>query len=410
MLCFSFVPLARLTINFEYSQPIMAKVLRIINRFNLGGPTYNAAYLTKYLSPDFETLLIGGRKEDSEESSEFILKNLGVNYRIIPEMQRSIDPFDDLSAYRKIKKIIKEFRPDIVHTHTAKAGALGRMAAYNCKVPVIVHTYHGHVFHSYFGGLRTSVFKAIERSLAKKTSAIIAISEKQKMELVEDHKIASAEKVHVIPLGFDLNKFRENQGSHRTAFRAKYNLKEDEIAIGIVGRLVPVKNHSLFLDAIKFISTHSQKKIRAFIIGDGSERAKLEARMKELGLTHVVVFTSWEKETDKVYSGLDIVCLTSFNEGTPVSLIEAQAANKPIVSTSVGGIEDVVIPGKTALLSDIEDDPRFCTNLLSLVEDKVLRSSLSDQGWDHVKEKFHFTRLVKETKALYSHLGKYPIS
>ena len=162
----------------------MPKILRIINRFNLGGPIYNVAYLTKYLSPEFETLLIGGMKDDDEESSEFILKDIGVDYKIIPEMKRSINPFHDIIAYKKIKKIIQEFKPDIVHTHAAKAGAIGRSAAHTCNIPVIIHTFHGHVFHSYFGGVKTLVYKTIERNLARKTSAIIALSERQKEELV----------------------------------------------------------------------------------------------------------------------------------------------------------------------------------------------------------------------------------
>jgi len=384
----------------------MPKVLRIINRFNLGGPTYNAAYLTKYLPAEFETLLIGGMKDESEESSEFILKNLGVNYRIIPEMKRSINPFNDLSAYHKIKNIIREFKPDIVHTHAAKAGALGRWAAYSCKVPVIVHTFHGHVFHSYFGSFKTSVYKTIERNLAKKTSAIIAISEKQKEELVIEHKIVPAEKVHVVPLGFDLDRFRENNPERRKIFRAKYQLSESDVAIGIIGRLVPVKNHSLFLEAIKFVKTKAQKKISAFIIGDGEERNKLELLSKEFGLSDVVVFTSWEKEVDKVYPGLDIVCLTSFNEGTPVSLIEAQAADRPIVSTNVGGIENVVIPGETALLSGLHESDKFYNNLLKLVENEDIRNAMSEKGWNFVCNKFHFSRLVSDTKKLYLSLLK----
>lgn len=384
----------------------MPKILRIINRFNLGGPTYNAAYLTKYLSPDFETLLIGGMKDESEESSEFILKNLGVNYRIVPEMRRSINPLNDIAAYKKIKHIIAEFKPDIVHTHAAKAGALGRRAAFACRVPVTVHTFHGHVFHSYFGNLKTLVYKTIERNLAKKTSAIIAISNRQKDELVREHNIAVSEKVHVIPLGFDLNRFHENNEENRKYFRSKFGLSDDVIAIGIVGRLVPVKNHSLFLDAIKHVKEKSGKKIRAFIIGDGEERIRLEIQTKELGLSDVVIFTSWEKEVDKIYPGLDIVCLTSFNEGTPVSLIEAQAANRPIVSTNVGGIENVVIPDETALLSDVNEPDKFYNNLRKLVENDSFRNSIGEKGWNFVCNKFHFSRLTSDTKELYLRLLK----
>lgn len=382
----------------------MPKILRIINRFNLGGPTYNAAYLTKYLAPEYETLLVGGMKDDSEGSSEYILKNLNVDYKVLPQMMRSINPFNDLAAYNEIKKLIRDFKPDIVHTHAAKAGALGRYAAAACKVPVIVHTYHGHVFHSYFGNFKTSVYKAIERNLAGKSSAIIAISEKQKQELVSDHRIASAEKVHVIPLGFDLNRFQENYDEKRERFRREHALQADELAIGIVGRLVPVKNHALFLEAIRFLKDNTRRKFRAFIIGDGEERKQLERRTEELGLRNIVTFTSWIKEVDKAYPGLDIVCLSSFNEGTPVSLIEAQAANKPIVSTRVGGIEDVVIPGKTALLSDVSENALFCKNLLLLSENEDLRKNLSINGWNHVKEKYHFTRLIREINTLYKRL------
>lgn len=382
----------------------MPKVLRIVNRFNLGGPTYNAAYLTKYLAPEFETFLVGGMKDKSEESSEFILKNLNIDYRIIPSMRRSVNLFRDLSAYSELKNIIREFRPDIVHTHAAKAGALGRKAAFACNVPATVHTFHGHVFHSYFGAIRTSVYKAIERKLAIKTSAIIAISDKQKEELVAVHKIASTDKVHVIPLGFDLSRFGESLDEKRKNFRAKYDLTEDEIAIGIIGRLVPVKNHLLFIEAIKFVTERAQRKIRAFIIGDGELRTLLEQKVASYRLADRIVFTSWEKEVDKIYPGLDIVCMSSFNEGTPVSLIEAQAAGKPIVSTNVGGIENAVMPGQTALLSEVGDAQRFCENLLELVEDDAKRISFSRQGAGFVKDKFHYQRLVSVTRKLYLRL------
>lgn len=384
----------------------MPKILRIINRFNLGGPTYNAAYLTKYLAPEFETLLIGGMKDETEGSSEFILKDMGVDYKILPRMKRFINPFNDLTAYYEIKKVIHDFKPDIVHTHAAKAGALGRQAAAACKVPVIVHTYHGHVFHSYFGNFKTSVYKAIERNLAKKSSAIVAISEKQKRELVDEHKITANAKVHVVPLGFDLNRFQENIEEKRKNFRLKYDLKDDELSVGIVGRLAPVKNHSLFLEAIKFLKENSSKKIRAFIIGDGEERAFLEARVNHLGLSEVITFTSWIQDIATAYPGLDIVCLTSFNEGTPVSLIEAQASNKAIVSTCVGGIENVVVPGKTALLSEVSEKDIFFKNLLLLAENDDLRRMFSLNGWNYVKEKYHFTRLIINLSALYRVLLK----
>jgi glycosyltransferase involved in cell wall biosynthesis len=392
------------------------RVLRIINRFNLGGPTYNVAYLSKYLSDDFETLLVGGAKDESEESSDFIVNNLGLKPIIVEEMMREIDFKNDFTAYKKIKKIIQEYKPDIVHTHASKAGTLGRLAAASSGVPIIIHTFHGHVFHSYFGKLKTAFYKNIERFLAKKSTAIIAISEIQKSELVDIHKICKSEKVHVVPLGFDLSKFQENQELKRKQFREKYNLADDEIAISIIGRLVPVKNHALFLEGLKNVSTQTSKKIRAFIVGDGESRTEIEAKATELDIPFIdgtksnqkslLTFTSWIKEIDVALAGSDIIALTSFNEGTPVSLIEAQAANKPIVTTNVGGIENVVLPNQTALLCENNNAKEFSAQLLKLVEGDALRHIMSKNGWKHVKEKFHFTRLVSDIETLYKKLLK----
>lgn len=392
------------------------KVLRIINRFNLGGPTYNVAYLSKYMPDEFETLLVGGAKDETEESSDFIVNNLGLNPIIIDEMKREIDIKNDLIAYKKLKKIILEYQPDIVHTHASKAGTLGRLAAAACNVPVIVHTFHGHVFHSYFGKLKTAFYKNIERYLAKRSTAIIAISEKQKYELTTIHHICDEKKIHVIPLGFDLSKFQKNQEEKRRSFRTEYNLDNDEIAISIIGRLVPVKNHALFLEGLKIVSEKTSKKIRAFIIGDGESRQEIEEKAKSLNIDFIssptkkekklLTFTSWIKDIDVALAGSDIVALTSFNEGTPVSLIEAQAANKAIVATNVGGIENVVIPEETALLCKNNDLNEFSKQLLRLIENENIRQSMAQKGWENVKEKFHFTRLVSDMEKLYKKLLK----
>ncbi|MCW5897790.1 MAG: glycosyltransferase [Flavobacteriales bacterium] len=407
----------------------MPRVLRIINRFNLGGPTHNAAYLTRFLPDEFETLLVGGSQEASEEGSHHILDSLGVKPMILPEMQREVAPWQDRGAYRRIKKLIKDFRPDIVHTHAAKAGAVGRLAASELGVKAIVHTFHGHVFHSYFGPMRTALYKQVERFLARRSSRIVAISDRQKEELVQDHRICPPEKVSVIPLGFDLSRFQEEQLKKRAQFRRVYGLADDDVAVGIVGRLVPVKNHDLFLEAIAAVGRTTGRRLRAFIVGDGQERERLHARASALGLSHVsgpvfnghgfghgavdgrsltapaaVTFTSWIKEVDIVNAGLDIVMLTSLNEGTPVSLIEAQAANRPVLSTRVGGIENVVLPGRTAMLVESGDLDGMVRRLHELVEDPGLRRRLGEGGWEHVRERYHYTRLVRDTAALYDSL------
>ncbi|MBA3665106.1 MAG: glycosyltransferase, partial [Bacteroidetes bacterium] len=303
----------------------MPKILRIINRFNLGGITYNVSYLTKYLPPDYETLLIGGPEEEGEESSLFIPQSLGLKPRIIPQLRRSINPMNDYKAYREIKKIIREFKPDIVHTHASKAGAIGRLAAWHCGVPVIIHTFHGHVFNNYFSDYKTKIFKSIERFLAKKSTAIIAISNIQKQQLTEIHKICTPEKMEVVPLGFDLGRFTLGTDVKRKAFREKYNLAVDELALGIIGRLAPIKNHYLFIDAIEYVLKNSTRKIKALIIGDGETKAALKNYIVEKKLSYTengigeapFIFTSWIKEVDVALSGLDLVCLTSDNEGTP---------------------------------------------------------------------------------------------
>jgi glycosyltransferase involved in cell wall biosynthesis len=393
----------------------MPRILRIANRFNLGGPTFNVAYLTKYLPDNYETLLIGGDKEENEASSSHILADLGIQPVIVPEMQREISLGVDMAAYRAIEKIIDDFKPDIVHTHASKPGAIGRLAAHNRKVPVIVHTFHGHYFHSYFNRMKTNMFKQIERSLAKRTSKIIAISDIQKHELSVEHKIAPPEKFEVIPLGFDLDRFRTDTDSKRADFRNEFSIKDDEIAVGIIGRLVDVKDHKYFLRLVKHVLDSTTKKVRFFIIGDGEMRQELEAFCGEISIQFnafpyykpedaPLTFCSWRNDIDKINAGLDIVILTSKNEGTPVSLIEAQASGTPVVSTNVGGVENVVNHGVTGLLAGFEDEPKMAENLMSLIESDELRNEMAGKGWNYVGERFHYSQLTSKMDVLYQQL------
>lgn len=391
----------------------MPRVLRIINRLNLGGPTYNASYLSRYLSPEFETLLVAGMKDESEESSEFIAEQLGLKPLYIPEMHREIGLMNDRKAYLRIKKIIKDFKPDIVHTHAAKAGTVGRLAALNCNVPVVLHTFHGHVFHSYFNPVITQLFLQIERYLARRSSRIIAISPLQKKELAGKYKLCNPEKISIVPLGFDLDRFYVNRNENRKSFREKFFLKDNEIAIGIIGRLVPVKNHSLFLKSFKLIADQFPK-IKAFIIGDGEIRNQIEKECEQLKLNYTdkkeefsnskIIFTSWIKNIEWALAGLDIVALTSLNEGTPVSLIEAQAAAKAIITTDVGGIRDIVLPDQSALLSASDNVDQFASGMQKLISDKTLRNNFGLKGEQFVKERFSYQRLVEDMRKLYREL------
>lgn len=391
----------------------MPKVLRILNRFNLGGPTYNASYLTRYLAPEFKTLLIGGRAGENEEDSLFIPQSLGLEPLILENLKREISPYNDYKAYREIKKIIQEFKPDIVHTHASKAGALGRKAAHEAGIPAIVHTFHGHVFDSYFNGLISKYYVGVERRLARKSHAIIALSQNQKYDLLQRFSICEEEKLHIIPLGFDLNRFAENKKHKRKFLRDKYNIGEDEIVVTIVGRVVPIKNHDLFLNVAFRILKKTGKKVRFLIVGDGELLPGLLEKVKDAGYLYSYkerkpktpfIFTSWMKEVDEILAGSDIVALSSLNEGTPVSLIEAQAAGKAIITTEVGGVKDIVQEGKTAILVPSADEDAFFEGLLRLIDDQYLCSEMSENGGNYAFERFHYQRMVDEMRILYNKL------
>ena len=381
------------------------KILRIINRFNIGGPTYNATFLTKFMSDEFETLLIGGLPEENEANSLHILKAYGVEPLLIPELKREPNLKSDRLALKKIKTIIQEFKPDIVHTHASKAGAIGRKAAFSCNVPVVLHTFHGHVFHSYFGKIKTSIFKNIERYLAKKSTGIIAISSLQKNELCEKYKITTSKKIEVIPLGFDLQKFQDNYPENRINIRKEHDISEDTIAVCITGRLAPVKDHFFFLDIIEELVTLTDRKIKIFIVGDGELRTEINTRVDLLQKKGVnIVMTSWVFDISKFNAGMDIMCLTSKNEGTPVSLIEAQASNLPVISTDVGGVSDIVSQNETGFIISRKDKREFVKKLKTLVEDDELRNKMKTKGWEHVHLKFSYKRLITDMENYYKKL------
>lgn len=393
------------------------KVLHILNRFNLGGPTYYAVYLTKFLPDNFEARLIGGVKDEQEGTSEYVTEQYGVEPIVLESMHRSIG-FNDIKAYREVKAIIKQYQPDIVHTHAAKAGFLGRIAAWRCGVKVIMHTFHGHVFDKYFSVGKSNFYQSLERFLAKISTKIIALSEQQRYDLVEKYHICSNDKIEVIPLGLDLDKYVENREEKRSAFRTAYGIAQDEVAIGIVGRLAPIKNHYMFLQSMQMVKQNATKRIKLFIVGDGEEHAHIEEWCEYFGFSYAnynasqggtcpqadVILTSWIKDVSEVYAGMDIVSLTSLNEGTPGSLIEAQAADKPIVATRVGGVADIVEEDVSALLVESGNAEEYAQKMLSLVEDEGLRQKLSSQGSKFALSHYGYRQLARNMSQLYMSL------
>lgn len=384
------------------------KVVRIINRFNIGGPTFNATFLTKFLGDEFETILIGGVPDEGEKDSLHILKEYGVEPLVIPELQRNPNIKSDRAAYKKLKQIIEEINPDIVHTHASKAGFLGRLAAFSCNVPVVVHTFHGHVFHSYFSKSKTMVFKNIERYLARKSTGIIAISELQKKELTKEHKICKSKKVEVIPLGFDLEKFTQNKDVNRAETREKYNLAEDEVAIAIIGRLAPVKDHNYFLDVVEKLLPTIDQKVKFFIVGDGSEKVEITRRAEEINKEYgeVVIMTSWILDIAAFNHGMDIICLTSKNEGTPVSVIEAQASGLPVISSDVGGVRDILKDEEAGFVIKRKNIETYVEKLRLLVGNQKLRNKFAENGTENVLQAFHYSRLTKDMANYYKELLK----
>lgn len=382
------------------------KVLRIINRFSLGGPSFHVILLTKYLNSTYETALVGGVPEPGEADSYYLLEKYDLEATILPELRRDLNFLSDIRAYFKLKKIIEDYKPDIVHTHASKAGALGRLAAHHCGVKIIIHTYHGHVFHSYFGKIKTTFYKIVERYLAKITTGIIAISETQKYELSEIFKIAPKDKIEVIPLGLDLSAFGEKSNESRLKARKKLSLSSDEVAIGIIGRLAPIKDHHFFLDAIELVLSKTKIKIRVFIVGDGTEKFSIQERVNEINSKYPgkIKMTSWIREMVPIYHALDLVCLSSKNEGTPVSLIEAQASGLPVLSNDVGGVRDIVKNGKSGYIVPKNNLQAYTEKLLELIESPELRTQMGGCQKDEILKRYQYQRLVDDMRQYYNKL------
>ncbi|MFM7664793.1 MAG: glycosyltransferase [Bacteroidota bacterium] len=383
--------------------PDKIRVLRILNRFNVGGPVWNVALLTKYLPEEYTTKLIGGKATASEADAQIIIDQLGIEALLIPSLSREVSVRNDMTAFFALRKIIRQFKPHIVHTHASKAGLLGRLAAMTAGVPVIVHTYHGHVFEGYFSPFKTKIIRQVERFLARRSNAIITISEAQKDAITQKFTIVSATKTHVIPLGFDLARFYPND-AHRIEARERFKLAKDWVAVGIVGRLTAIKNQQMFLQAAAMLVATSSEKYRFFIVGDGELMQELRGLADELGIAQYVEFTSWIFPMEDFYSAMDLICLTSLNEGTPVTLIEAQASGIPVISTRVGGVENTMIDGKTGLLMHSFDPMELAEKIDFLSKDIEQRIQMSKNAHTFAKQHFSYTELIRNMDEMYKKL------
>ncbi|MFA5142620.1 MAG: glycosyltransferase family 4 protein [Candidatus Omnitrophota bacterium] len=377
------------------------RIVRVITRLNIGGPAIHTILLTEGINKEiFETHLVAGMPDASEGDLSGLARRQNISVDFIPELGREIS-FKDITAFVKLLKILLKVRPDIIHTHTAKAGTLGRLAAILAGVPVRIHTFHGHIFDGYFSPVKTKFFLAIEKFLGVFTDRVVVVSEKVRSEIVDKLKVVPGKKCIVLKLGFDLKDFLDND-RFKGALKKKLGIAPDVMLIGIVGRLVPIKNHTMFLAvAGKVIAGMPDERVKFLIIGDGELRQSLAAAAARMGLADKVIFTGWIRDTAKIYADLDIVVLTSLNEGTPVSLIEAMASAKPVVATDVGGVADIVKDGGNGLLFGADDIEGFARGVSILIKDRQKRSELGAAGREFVRNTFHKDRLIKEMEDLY---------
>ncbi len=382
------------------------KIFRIIARLNVGGPAIHTILLSHELDKHgYKTILLKGSEDKTEGDMMGLANSKGVKPIVIPELGREISLKNDLIAFFKLHRLIRREKPDIVHTHTAKAGTLGRLAAWLTGVPVIVHTFHGHVLEGYFGRLRSFIFIQIERIMAFLSTKIITLSNSLKYELLKNG-IGSNAKIEVIPLGLELEKFTcitDSKGD----FKRSIGVVKDCLLVGMVGRLVPIKGHRYFLDAVKKVIEREpaiSKGVKFVIVGDGELRKELEAYSNSVGIEDSVIFTGFRFDLAQVYSDLDIVVLTSLNEGTPVSLIEAMASGKPVIATEVGGVKDLVKNKKTGFLVPPRDVEQLADRTIQLLKDERLRKVMGEEGRKAVYPGFSIETLVKNLNAFYLNL------
>jgi glycosyltransferase involved in cell wall biosynthesis len=382
------------------------RIVRIVARLNVGGPAVHILNLMEALDPErFRNHLITGLPGPREGDMSYLAIQKGIEPEVIPELSRDISPLDDALALRKLIRTLRRHRPHIVETHTAKAGAVGRLAAYltglaGPPAPAIMHVFHGHVFHSYFGPVKTRAFITIERALARITDRIITISPAQYRDITETYRIARPEKTVVVPLGLKLQPFARARQTSVGQFRRAFGLPSDAPLVGFVGRLAPVKNPNLFIEAARLTLQQTPETYFA-LVGDGKLRPELERRVEALGLTKHVVFTGWQEDMPATYADLDVMALTSLNEGTPVTVIEALAAGVPVVATAVGGVPDVVTDRRTGLLVPSGDIEAVAQGMLKLLRNPEYARHLAREGQLEVLERFDLTRLAADMESLY---------
>ena len=380
------------------------RVLRVIARLNVGGPALHVTYLARGLAErGYETTLVAGDVARGEESMAFVAEWAGVQVVPLPGLSRELAPIRDAIAAIRLARIIRKVRPDVVHTHTAKAGAVGRTAALltGRRRPVVVHTFHGHVLRGYFGRLGTLVFRAIETVLARATDRLVAVSPEVRDELVA-LGVAPAEKFSVIRLGLELER-RVAFAGDTTEIRRRHGIDADAFVVGWFGRMTAVKQTDDLIATLKALREHGVE-ARLLLVGDGDDRVRLEELAHQLGVARFCVFLGYQQDVAPWFAVSDAVVLTSASEGTPATLIEALAAGRPVVSTDVGGVSDVVDDGETGFLVPVGDTDALAEKLALLAGDPALRETMGREARGRALGRYAVQRLVDDVDALYREL------
>ena len=380
------------------------RVLRVIARLNMGGPALHVTYLARGLaSRGYETTLIAGDVARGEESMAFVADRAGVEVVRLPGLSRELSPIRDAVAAWRVARIIRRVRPDIVHTHTAKAGAVGRMAALlaGTRRPVVVHTFHGHVLRGYFGRAGTLLFRAIETALARATDRLIAVSPEVRDELVALH-VAPRGKFSIVRLGIELEPRVRFEGDPAEV-RRRHGIPAEKFVVGWFGRMTAVKRTD---DLLTMLAGVRERGIDALLllVGDGDDRERLEQRAHDLGLARSCLFVGYQEDVAPWYAVCDTVVLTSASEGTPVTIIEALAAGRPVVATRVGGVPDVVDEGETGFLVRPGDTHALAERIQILARDPERRAAMGAAGRERTLSRYAVERLVDDMDALYREL------
>ena len=372
---------------------------------NMGGPAYQVSLLSGLLDPDrYVTTLVTGRLGLGEAPLDEVASQYGVSPVSLDSLGPELHPWADGRALQALMRIMRQLRPDIVHTHTAKAGVLGRLAALLAAVrprPVLVHTFHGHVLEGYFSPPVSAVYRRVERLLASRSDCLIGVSQATVDDLVR-LRVASRDDFRVVPLGLDLGPLLLLDRSVGAPFRASIGVADDEILLSCVGRLVPIKRIDVMLKALAAVRSRGVR-ARLVVVGDGVLRPQLERLASDLGIAEAVTFAGYRRDLPQIVAASDIGILTSDNEGTPVSLIEAAAGARVLVATDVGGVADVVTDG-TGLLVAPRDHDAVADAVVRLAEDAQLRARMGAAARDHVQFRYARERLVEDVTALYDEL------